>query len=714
MLESFPTLSDNSKLRVEDFFRFSSSFSEILQKYLPAAKSVVFAYSSGQAEVHFRDKDIAEKLLLLFAHVKDGVVSFGVQGDYLMLSFDVNGNERVVAIISGADSFFLQKVSEDWLLQIRDTVEREFLLLKQARIDNLTDLFNVSNLFSLLDTYGSTTDFHLILLELIPQRSSLRYSLRYLRKCSNLLVNFVHTDSVLHHLGQSTFAIVIRKDDKGEPSEIERALVSYLKRAGCHKVHIGSSVSKVSNASENQKCPGRQLLDEAWTALRHAAKRGPFSFCDFGQLAHPENHPLAPPDRNLVRRLSRLWSKSDTFCLVHFRSDNFAYSASSVVLPHIKRGVVLSDGDDVFVYLDAVEAENALKLAQKVILLSSNAKKNVHVSAGVSSYPYSDFKKSEMVFNCRKALLHASFFGNSSAVVFDAISLNISGDIYFGDGNLAKAVDEYRRGLKCDKLDVNLHNSLGVALTMMNKLPAALQSFEKALKLDNHNFMALYNLGLGEQTRNRKFEALIYLEKALKYYSHDEGGAELEGDLILQIGILHCETGNYESALSYLVSWLKNNKNALNAGRVHYYLGASYYGLRNNREAMVALQRALRFDELDDRAMSLLGRTYFEEGEGDEIALSLCRKSVELEPANLRYMLYLAEVLLRCRSSNEAREYLYRCLRNRDCKIEAQLLLGESYARDGQFRRARIWFKKVLEQKNCQQDIKARAEKGLE
>ena len=46
--------------------------------------------------------------------------------------------------------------------------------------------------------------------------------------------------------------------------------------------------------------------------------------------------------------------------------------------------------------------------------------------------------------------------------------------------------------------------------------------------------------------------------------------------------------------------------------------------------------------------MNLLGRVYLEEGEGNEIALSLCRKSVELEPTNLRYMLYLAEVLLQC------------------------------------------------------------------
>ncbi len=713
MLESFPAVSDNSKLIVADFFRFSSSFAELMQKHFPAAKKIVFAYSAGQVETIFKENYPITGLLSLFAQVKEGAVFFGIYGDNLLLSFEVEERDRIVAIISGADAHFLQKVSEDWLMMIRETVASQFLLLKQARVDGQTGLLNISNLFSLLDTYGSTKDLRLIFVELTPKRKSLQYSVPHLRKCTKLLVNFIHADSVLHYLGQSTFALVLQQRGQGELPDIESSLVSYLKRAGCHRVHIGSSISRGTDQKDIPRFPGRQLLDEAWTALRYAAKRGPFSFCDFALLAHPEKHPLAPPDRNLVRRLSRLWSQSDTFCLVQFKSDNEGCSAGSAVLPHIDQGVVVPGGDDLFVYLDGVKAEKALKWAKEVIRLSGNAKQDHPVSAGVSQYPYGNFKKSEMVFNCRKALLHAAFFGNSSAAVFDAVSLNISGDIYFGDGDLAKAVSEYRRGIKCDELDVNLHNSLGVALAMMNKLPAALQSFECALALDNHNFMALYNLGLGEQARNRKVDALGYLEKALHYYSHEEGGTELVGDLTLQLGILSCETGRYQAALSYLVPWLDDNKNAPNAGRVHYYLGEAYHGVKNNKKAMEELQRALRYDELDDRAMSLLGRSYLEEGEGDEIALSLCRKSVELEPANVRYMLYLAEVLIRCGSFNEAREHLNLCLKNRDCKIEAQLLLGESYAGDGQPRRAKTWFKKVLEQSGNQHNLKAKAEKWL-
>ena len=190
-------------------------------------------------------------------------------------------------------------------------------------------------------------------------------------------------------------------------------------------------------------------------------------------------------------------------------------------------------------------------------------------------------------------------------------------------------------------------------------------------------------------------------------------GTEFVKDLRMQLGILSCEVGKYEAALSYLVPWLEENKDAQNVGRVHFYLGEAYHGVKENRLAMESLQRALRFNEVDDRAMNLLGRIYFEEQEGDDIALSLCRKSVDLEPAKLSYKLYLAEILIRSGATGEARRYLSRCLRNKDCKNMARFLLAESYAKEGQHYRARNLYRKVLVQANWPSHIKARVEQGL-
>ncbi len=696
-----------------DFSRFSFSFAEILQKSIPTSKEVVFAISTEQAEKILSANNCASELLSVFRQVQEGVIAWGTWLDYLMLPFTVKNGENVVALISGTDSHFLQKVSSDWLEEMKQTVEHQFLLVKQAWVDPHIGLLNIANLFSLLDRYGAHQGMHLILVELVAKKTAFHEALRYAQKCATLLVDFIPAGSGVHFLGQSAFAIVLQHNVTGKSPEIERALVSYLKKAGCHRVHVGCSFAKAQPESDQEDFSGRRLLDEAWTALRHAGQRGPFSFCDFAQLAYPEKHPLAPPHRNIVRRLSRLWASSENFCLIQFAVNNESGSADSLLSPHIGQKKTVDDGDSVFVYLDKMTASDALQWAQHIINRVDNPEKNIHVSAGVANYPYGDCKKSELVLNCRKALLHAAFYGQSTAVIFDAVSLNISGDIYFGDGDLTRAVKEYEKGLKCDSADVNLHNSLGVALAMMNKLAPALASFKRGLALDKHNFMALYNLGLGEQARNNKTEALAYLEKALQYYTPEEGGQELVDDLTLQIGILSCELDRYSAALDFLIPWHEAHKASANAGRVHYYLGESHYGQKDNRNAMAALQRALRFDEMDDRAMNLLGRIYFAEGEGDQIALSLCRKSVELEPSNLRYMLHLAEVLVQCGLHLEAREYLHRCLKNRQCKMAAQLLLGKSYASEGQFRRAANWFGKVLKQKNIPREIQQTAEQEL-
>jgi tetratricopeptide (TPR) repeat protein len=698
--DTFPVVSTYRGLIVEDFSRFSKSYAEILKKRLPTAKNVYFANTAGQLTDYPSAKQQPADWSALFEAIRNGQKSFTIHAQSLMLPFAVNGGRPVIALVEGADPLFLAKVGEDWLEETRAAAEREFVLLKEARVDIQTGLLNLWNLYSLLDSNRQAAGLHLILIELPPKRQSFRYAVRYSQKCTTLLLNFIQGDSVLHSIGQSTFALVLPSRKGESKSEVESALVAYLKREGCHKVHIGSSFSPVEDSTSEAGRQEKNLLDEAWTALRHAEKRGPFSFCDYNLLAHPENHPLVLPERNLVRRLSRLWRQSPAFSIVHFRNRSEVHTAKEIVPPHLDQGISVTTTKDVFVYLDGFDAAAALSWSSEVIRRTGDAIPGNHLSAGVSCYPCSDFKKSEMPFNCRKALLHAAFFGDSSAVVFDSVSLNISGDIYFGDGDLAKAVQEYKRGLRLDKDNVNLHNSLGVALAMMDKLLPAMHSFENALAIDRQNFMALYNLGLAEQARGRKQPAFEYLEKALLHYNEEDAELGLLDDLTLQLGMLAGDLGNHRLALDCLEEWQRKNEKTPRAGRVLYYIGKARHGAGDNRRAMVELQRALQFNEFDDRAMDLLGLVYFREGEGDEIALALCRKAVELEPGAILYRCNLAEVQLQCGMLSEARKNLYRCLKNKRTRGRAQVLLGRSYIQEGVPKKAGSWFDKVLAQED--------------
>ncbi len=713
MTDTFPILSNYRGLIALDFFRFSQSYAEILKKRLPTAKNVYFSNVAGQVPDYPDDKQVPAAWTALFESMRKGEKSLAIHSQSLLLPFAVRDGKPVIAIVEGADSVFLDKVREDWLEETREAAERDFILLKEARVDVQTGLLNVWNLHSLLDSSRNRGGLHLVLIELPPKRTSFRYAVRYSQKCTNLILNFIQGDSVLHSIGHSTFALVLPGRKEESKAEVESALVAYLKREGCHKVHIGSSFTRTAIKEikiENQE---RNLLDEAWTALRHAEKRGPFSFCDYNLLAHPENHPLILPEANVVRRLRRLWRQSQFFSLVHFHSQSAMNAAKDIVVPLLDRGTHVIMDKDVVVYLDGFDDAAALSWTREVMLRTDDATPGNRVSAGVSSYPCSDFKKTEILFNCRKALIHASFFGDRSAVTFDSVSLNISGDIYFSDGDLAKAVHEYRSGLKIDEENVNLHNSLGVALAMMDKLVPAMQSFENALTIDGQNFMTLYNLGLAEQARGRKAEAYEYLEKALHHYHDEHAGFGLINDLQLQLGMLAGDLGNHCQALDYLKAWQIKNQKTPRSGRALFHIGKAHHGAGDYRQAMAELQRALQFNEFDDRAMDLLGTVYFIEGEGDEIALTLCRKSVELEPNNILYRCNLAEVQLQCGLILEARKNLYRCLKNKKTRAKAQVLLGRSYVHEGLPGRAGHWFEKALKQENLPPEFYEEAHCGV-
>ena len=118
--------------------------------------------------------------------------------------------------------------------------------------------------------------------------------MRYSQKCATLIQSFTQGNSVLHAIGSSTFALVLPADrERAAKALFESALVTYLKREGCHRVHIGSSVLWADEGANCVEVIDKNLLNEAWTALHQAEKRGPFSFCVYNQSAHPENN--TPP-----------------------------------------------------------------------------------------------------------------------------------------------------------------------------------------------------------------------------------------------------------------------------------------------------------------------------------------------------------------------------------------------------------------------------------
>lgn len=692
MTARFPVPVIKPTLEAIDFHRFQGEYARILARKIPTAGTVTFHADKQQLLDHLPDA-ARERASALFAEPVAAQPPIKVGRDALLFPFVTARDQIVAGLVPSLDPLVVKRAASDWLVEVQRSAFREFLDIAHARTDAETGLCNLVHLYSLLSaTPAPETTVQLVLVELPPRNRSPRDAFQHARKGAYALQRLVER-GLLHHLGQCLFAVYLQNSSEQSAEHIGSKLVDVLKKEGFYSVHVGSGSMPSEDAGMGADGDSRyRLLSEAWAALQMAEKRGPFAFCDYSILSRPERHPLCPAETAVLRKVRKKYRDSEMFCLVEFRGG----TCSGGELANRLREAVAPDllvpaGDSVLLFLDGQDAEQARVLTVSLLsALNRGVAPAERVSAGIGHYPYAGFHKSEVPANSRKALLHAGFFEPGAAVVFDAVSLNISGDVYFGDGDLHKALKEYRRGLVCEADNVNLLNSLGVTYAMLDRHAPARERFREVLAVEPDNFMALYNLGLGEVRRGDSASALSYFEQALAAY-REEDGAEARSDLQLQLAKLYCRQAMFAKAHALLSEWHDASAGSPQAGMALRYLGEACHGLGRRPEAKIWLQKALRFNELDPEAMSLLGLVYLEDGEGAEIALTLCEKGVELSEANAAVRLRLAKVQMACNLLPEARKNLAKCLGDKRIEREVRSCLGEVWQRLGKRKQAERW-----------------------
>jgi tetratricopeptide (TPR) repeat protein len=256
------------------------------------------------------------------------------------------------------------------------------------------------------------------------------------------------------------------------------------------------------------------------------------------------------------------------------------------------------------------------------------------ITAGVAQYPTITYPKSEILQNAAKALDHATFFGPGSAVVFDGISLNISGDKLYEKGDIQGAVDELKTALKLDPANVNVHNSLGVCFGILGDYEPAIEAFKAAIAIEPEEYMALYNLGLVFMLTDKRDQALELFLKADK----------INGDayeVTFQTGKLYLDLGDLEKARIYLERAADLEPEA---GAVYRNLGDCRAAANMPQAAIAAYRKAIKLNPQDAASMSALGCLFEDQGENSEITLMFCRESVELAPDNALFRYRLARL----------------------------------------------------------------------
>jgi Flp pilus assembly protein TadD/GGDEF domain-containing protein len=269
---------------------------------------------------------------------------------------------------------------------------------------------------------------------------------------------------------------------------------------------------------------------------------------------------------------------------------------------------------------------------------------NTTVQIGISVHPCPGFAKSEMLDNARKALIHTGFFGPNTQTHFDAVSLNISGDRLYERGKLEEAVEEFQRALTLDPNNVNVSNSLGVCYAQMGQFEEAVNEFVRVASLKPGEFMGQYNLACALLNLGREDEAERAFSRASKLEPRRAAP-------YFQLAKLCRKQKRFEESLSYLTRTVELKPHWAKAWRL---FGECFLEQGEDAEAMNGFKKALKINGNDAAALSGLAILYARVDSNLEIALSLARRSVELEPNSVLFCRRLAELLWQNRELEEA------------------------------------------------------------
>jgi tetratricopeptide (TPR) repeat protein len=301
-------------------------------------------------------------------------------------------------------------------------------------------------------------------------------------------------------------------------------------------------------------------------------------------------------------------------------------------------------GPDRFgIFLPGTDVESAQEIAGAV-RQRVKSELSTTVQIGMSVHPCPGFAKAKMLDNARKALVHTGFFGPNTQTHFDAISLNISGDRLYEKGKLKEAVEEFQRALTLDPNNVNVSNSLGVCYAQMGKLQEAVTEFLRVTSVKPSDFMGQYNLGCALLNLRREDEAEQAFTRSVEL---DPKSAAP----YFQLAKLCRKHSRLEEALHYLRQTVELKPHWAKAWRL---FGECFLELGNEAEAMNGFKKALKINGNDAAALSGLALLYGRVESNLEIALSLARRSVELDPDNVLFCRRLAELLWQNQELDEA------------------------------------------------------------
>jgi len=694
-------------LTLDDFFLLYQPFGDVIDAQLPLPSTVDFYALSTDGAMQPLDEYLTGERSPVTDEMH-ALVEPWVDAGQLVFPFPLSSREMAVAVVSEIDLSFLRKMSPGWLKQIREVVLAEFVMIRLAALDPETDLYNRRALNWFIDSMHEEQAGVFFLLHTIFSRKTATANLQKLKETADLLTTV--GQGQYFSFGYGVFGLFLPLAQRQRALKTARHLQRQLRREGMSKVQIGFAELNRTVTGE-----GAQDLERHWRALELAEKRGPFGICDIDTLESRRSHPFVLSEPDLVNQGKKFWKRQRQFtlCLLSFSQASpesiSSWSQSSQGKTDLSGGKIWAHGQHVLFFFQGILSAEFKSTIEEVVEDARRHFGDDPFYAGVASYPCLDFSKNDVLANCLKAQRHAGFLGPGSLVCFDHLSLNISGDYFFDEGDYRAAMREYRRGLRLVPEDVNLINSLGVTLIECNQSSAAAKCFEEALQQEPDNYMALVNLGRVRQTLNQPQKALSCFEAAFAAHGKEEAAGQ---ELFLPLARLYTEAGSFEKALRVLDQW------SLRPGSEQEFLLFRLLGLcamENGQpdKAMTACQRALRLFPQDNVSLSVLGLLYVEQGEGEELGLSFCTKALALDNFNPDHWYRLGRAYTHASMFEQALEACKHCLSLQRSHVAGVIQLGLVYAAMGKTKMAKKYLQRAADLKQCTEGLQERASSAL-
>ncbi|MFO7607041.1 MAG: hypothetical protein R6W72_12170, partial [Desulfurivibrionaceae bacterium] len=406
-----------------DPHHFRYFFNDLARRHLPCEHAELYPAGAGD----FGSEEFSEesrKAMRLAGTSGRPVIDS--RPDRLFLPLADEGGLYGIAVLEGGDPALYRKYTTKKLLELGGVVTADFKALQARARDPLTGLFN-SVLWGehLENCLGRRDDFVLILLEIYPRARDAAHAHAYLQRAAGTLDSIVGRGIALFHFGSGLFGMLWHDLDFGEVRTLADVILYRLQRDGLDRAQIGQVRVEGGNN------PGfARLMDQAWKAVVMARQRGPFAKAVYLSEEERRRHPFRPLSSSEMNRFRDMWRDEEIFCVAALKSDRDGRDLGKLLGAHLDVGehLIEREGGEPFLFfggLDQARTATALGRLQDKVAGEGGGT----FSAGLAAFPCAAFKRSAVPVNARKALQHTIFFGPGTVTGFDAVSLNISGDV---------------------------------------------------------------------------------------------------------------------------------------------------------------------------------------------------------------------------------------------------------------------------------------------